>query len=57
MKEKNDFYFNYIFYDDKLFFEKNVEKIVFLRVRMNVYSILESVLIIIKMYNCIVKVF
>ncbi|WP_162976506.1 hypothetical protein [Helicobacter pylori] len=55
VKEKNDFYSNYILYDDKLPPEKNAEKIAFLRARMNAYSTLESVLIN-KMHNRIVKV-
>ncbi len=54
VKEKNDFYSNYILYDDKLPPEKNAEKVAFLRVRMNAYSSLESVLIT-KMRNRIVK--
>ncbi|WQT44657.1 hypothetical protein KVE74_06545 [Helicobacter pylori] len=54
MKEKNDFYSNYILYDDKLPPEKNAEKIALLRARMNAYSTLESVLIT-KMHNRIVK--
>ncbi len=55
VKEKNDFYSNYILYDDKLPPEKNAEKIALLRARMNAYSTLESVLIN-KMRNRIVKV-
>ncbi len=43
--KRNDFYSNYIPYDDKLPTEKNAEKIAFLRARMNAYSTLESVLI------------
>lgn len=54
VKEKNDFYSNYILYDDKLPPEKNAEKIALLRARMNAYSSLESVLIT-KMHNRIVK--
>ncbi len=54
VKEKNDFYSNYILYDDKLPPEKNAEKIALLRARMNAYSTLESVLII-KMRHRIVK--
>ncbi|UOS03255.1 hypothetical protein MPG43_00850 [Helicobacter pylori] len=53
---KNDFYSNYILYDDKLPPEKNAEKIALLRARMNAYSTLESVLITTKMHNRIVKV-
>ncbi len=55
VKERNDFYSNYILYDDKLPPEKNAEKIALLRARMNAYSTLESVLLT-KM-NRIVKVF
>ncbi|GAA7523100.1 hypothetical protein KVM99_06185 [Helicobacter pylori] len=54
--KRNDFYANYIPYDDKLPPEKNAEKIALLRARMNAYSTLESVLIN-KMRNRIVKVF
>ncbi|GAA7288407.1 hypothetical protein HpM018_14950 [Helicobacter pylori] len=43
--KRNDFYANYIPYDDKLPPEKNAEKIALLRARMNAYSTLESVLI------------
>lgn len=52
--KRNDFYSNYIPYDDKLSPEENAEKVAFLRARMNAYSTLESVLII-KMHNRIVK--
>ncbi|GAA6888717.1 hypothetical protein HpHNI69_07360 [Helicobacter pylori] len=55
VKERNDFYSNYILYDDKLPPEKNAEKIALLRARMNAYSTLESVLIT-KMRNRICKV-
>ncbi len=55
-KEKNDFYSNYILYDDKLPPEKNAEKIALLRAKMNAYSTLESVLITTKMRNRIYKV-
>ncbi|MGL2754871.1 hypothetical protein ACQJ8V_03890 [Helicobacter pylori] len=55
VKERNDFYSNYILYDDKLPLEKNAEKIALLRARMNAYSTLESVLITTKMHNRIVK--
>ncbi|UOS23046.1 hypothetical protein [Helicobacter pylori] len=55
VKEKDDFYSNYILYDDKLPPEKNAEKIALLRAKMNAYSSLESVLIT-KMHNRIVKV-
>ncbi|GAA9503296.1 hypothetical protein UBN24_07690 [Helicobacter pylori] len=54
--KRNDFYANYIPYDDKLPPEKNAEEIALLRARMNAYSTLESVLIT-KMYHRIVKVF
>ncbi|GAA9880886.1 hypothetical protein VN0666_10950 [Helicobacter pylori] len=54
VKERNDFYSNYILYDDKLPPEKNAEKIALLRARMNAYSSLESVLIT-KMHNRICK--
>ncbi|GAA7046125.1 hypothetical protein Kyoto41A_11370 [Helicobacter pylori] len=57
VKERNDFYSNYILYDDKLPPEKNAEKIALLKARMNAYSTLESVLITTKMRNHIVKVF
>ncbi len=52
--KRNDFYANYIPYDDQLSPEKNAEKIAFLRARMNAYSTLESVLIT-KMRHLIVK--
>ncbi|WP_139546166.1 hypothetical protein [Helicobacter pylori] len=52
--KRNDFYANYIPYDDKLPPEPNAEKIALLRARMNAYSTLESVLIT-KMRNRIVK--
>ncbi|PDW34987.1 hypothetical protein [Helicobacter pylori] len=52
--KRNDFYSNYILYDDKLPPEKNAEKIALLRARMNAYSSLESVLIA-KMHHRIVK--
>lgn len=54
--KRNDFYANYIPYDDKLPPEKNAEKIALLRAKMNAYSTLESVLITTKMHNRIVKV-
>ncbi|WP_231265202.1 hypothetical protein [Helicobacter pylori] len=56
VKERNDFYSNYILYDDKLPPETNAEKVAFLRAKMNAYSTLESVLLT-KMRNRIVKVF
>ncbi|WQT27129.1 hypothetical protein E5A81_06485 [Helicobacter pylori] len=43
--KRNDFYANYIPYDDKLPPETNAEKIALLRAIMNAYSSLESVLI------------
>lgn len=52
--KRNDFYSNYIPYDDKLPPEKNAEKVALLRARMNAYSTLESVLLT-KMHNRIVK--
>ncbi|GAA6867789.1 hypothetical protein CHC126_17650 [Helicobacter pylori] len=52
--KRNDFYANYIPYDDKLPHEKNAEKIALLRARMNAYSSLESVLIT-KYHRRIVK--
>ncbi|WP_231177180.1 hypothetical protein [Helicobacter pylori] len=55
VKERNDFYSNYILYDDKLPPEKNAERVAFLRARMNAYSTLESVLLT-KMHNRVVKV-
>ncbi|GAA8164547.1 hypothetical protein HpBT125_13030 [Helicobacter pylori] len=53
--KRNDFYSNYIPYDDKLPPEKNAEKVAFLRAKMNAYSTLESVLLT-KMQHRIVKV-
>ncbi|MGL2343075.1 hypothetical protein ACOWK9_02650 [Helicobacter pylori] len=53
--KRNDFYSNYIPYDDKLPPETNAEKIALLRARMNAYSTLESVLLTTKMHNRIVK--
>ncbi|GAA9706645.1 hypothetical protein VN0013_04110 [Helicobacter pylori] len=52
--KRNDFYANYIPYEDKLPPEKNAEEIALLRARMNAYSTLESVLIT-KMRNRIAK--
>ncbi|GHS47763.1 hypothetical protein VN1165_14440 [Helicobacter pylori] len=54
--KRNDFYANYIPYDDKLPPEKNAEEIALLRAKMNAYSSLESVLITAKMRNRICKV-
>ncbi|UOS13153.1 hypothetical protein MPG06_00885 [Helicobacter pylori] len=52
--KRNDFYANYILYDDKLPPEKNAEEIALLRARMNAYSTLESILIT-KIHHRIVK--
>ncbi|WP_181326243.1 hypothetical protein [Helicobacter pylori] len=52
--KRNDFYANYIPYDDKSPPEKNAEEIALLRARMNAYNTLESVLIT-KMRNRICK--
>ncbi|GAA8775586.1 hypothetical protein BTM122_08610 [Helicobacter pylori] len=52
--KRNDFYSNYIPYDDKLPSETNAEKVAFLRAKMNAYSTLESVLLT-KMHHRIVK--
>ncbi|GAA7961028.1 hypothetical protein HpBT074_11690 [Helicobacter pylori] len=52
--KRNDFYSNYIPYDDKLPPEKNAEKVAFLRAKMNAYSTLESVLLT-KMHHRVVK--
>ncbi|GAA9403052.1 hypothetical protein BTM420_09440 [Helicobacter pylori] len=52
--KRNDFYANYIPYDDKLPPEKNAEEIALLRARMNAYNTLESVLLT-KMHHRIVK--
>ncbi|MGL2425939.1 hypothetical protein ACOWMO_01960 [Helicobacter pylori] len=52
--KRNDFYSNYIPYDDKLSLEENAEKIALLRARMNAYSSLESILLT-KMHHRIVK--
>ncbi len=54
VKERNDFYSNYIPYDDKLPPETNAEKVAFLRAKMNAYNSLESVLLT-KMHHRIVK--
>ncbi|WP_164865144.1 hypothetical protein [Helicobacter pylori] len=54
--KRNDFYANYIPYDDNLPPEKNAELIALLRARMNAYSSLESVLIT-KMHHRIAKAF
>ncbi|WP_187853471.1 hypothetical protein [Helicobacter pylori] len=52
--KRNDFYSNYIPYDDQLPPEANAEKVAFLRAKMNAYSSLESVLIT-KIRHRIVK--
>ncbi|PDX23987.1 hypothetical protein [Helicobacter pylori] len=52
--KRNDFYSNYIPYDDQLPPEANAEKVAFLRARMNAYSSLESILLA-KMHHRIVK--
>ncbi|GAA9264463.1 hypothetical protein HpHA225_06400 [Helicobacter pylori] len=52
--KRNDFYSNYIPYDDKLPPEENAEKVAFLRAKMNAYSTLESILL--TMHHRIVKV-
>ncbi|GAA7640167.1 hypothetical protein JP0138_09560 [Helicobacter pylori] len=52
--KRNDFYSNYIPYDDKLSPEKNAEEIALLRARMNAYSSLERTLIT-NMHHRIVK--
>ncbi|MGN8329276.1 hypothetical protein ACR9JX_03845 [Helicobacter pylori] len=52
--KRNDFYSNYIPYDDQLPPETNAEEIAFLRARMNAYSTLESVLLT-KIRHRIVK--
>ncbi|WRA43405.1 hypothetical protein KVL46_06540 [Helicobacter pylori] len=55
--KRNDFYANYIPYDDKLPLEKNAEKIALLRARMNAYSALEVVLVTKKVRERIYKAF
>ncbi|TPH64502.1 hypothetical protein [Helicobacter pylori] len=52
--KRNDFYADYIPYDDKLPPEKNAEEIALLRARMNAYNTLESALIT-KIHHRIVK--
>ncbi|RVY82028.1 hypothetical protein ECE49_04280 [Helicobacter pylori] len=52
--KRNDFYINYIPYDDQLPPEQNAEKVALLRAKMNAYSSLESI-ITTKMHNRIVK--
>ncbi|PDW13893.1 hypothetical protein BB387_02205 [Helicobacter pylori] len=53
--KRNDFYSNYIPYDDQLPPEKNAEKVAFLRAKMNAYSSLESILITKMHHHRIVK--
>ncbi|GAA7213390.1 hypothetical protein HpCK22_07600 [Helicobacter pylori] len=52
--KRNDFYANYIPYDDKFPPEKNAEEIALLRAKMNAYNTLESILIT-KMHHRIIK--
>ncbi|MBH0254654.1 hypothetical protein [Helicobacter pylori] len=55
--KRNDFYTNYIPYDDKLPPEENAEKVAFLRAKMNAYSTLEIVLVTKKVRERIYKEF
>ncbi|WP_187857256.1 hypothetical protein [Helicobacter pylori] len=55
--KRNDFYSNYIPYDDQLPPEKNAEKVAFLRAKMNAYSVLEVVLVTKKVRERIYKEF
>ncbi|GAA7840143.1 hypothetical protein JP0186_07410 [Helicobacter pylori] len=55
--KRNDFYSNYILYDDKLSPEENAEKVAFLRAKMNAYSALEVVLVTKKVRERIYKEF
>ncbi|QQW62242.1 hypothetical protein [Helicobacter pylori] len=55
--KRNDFYDNYIPYDDKLPPEKNAEKVAFLRAKMNAYSALEVLLVTKKVRERIYKAF
>ncbi len=55
--KRNDYYTNYIPYDDQLPPEKNAEKVAFLRARMNAYSVLEVVLVTKKVREHIYKEF
>ncbi|WRF47997.1 hypothetical protein E5E45_06395 [Helicobacter pylori] len=57
VKERNDFYSNYILYDDKLPPEKNAEKVAFLRAKMNAYSALEVILLTKKVRERIYREF
>ncbi|GAA7450396.1 hypothetical protein ID1017_10020 [Helicobacter pylori] len=55
--KRNDFYSNYIPYDDKFPLEKNAEKVAFLRAKMNAYSTLEIILVTKKVRERIYKEF
>ncbi|GAA8055692.1 hypothetical protein JP0568_15000 [Helicobacter pylori] len=55
--KRNDFYSNYIPYDDKLPPEENAKKVAFLRAKMNAYSVLEAVLITKKVRERIYREF
>ncbi|WP_237012949.1 hypothetical protein [Helicobacter pylori] len=55
--KRNDFYTDYIPYDDKLPPEKNAEKIALLRARMSAYSALEILLVEKKVRERIYKEF
>lgn len=55
--KRNDFYANYIPYDDQLPPEKNAEKVAFLRAKMNAYSALEVLLVTKKVRERIYKEF
>ncbi|GAA7443834.1 hypothetical protein ID1007_06560 [Helicobacter pylori] len=55
--KRNDFYSNYILYDDKLPPEKNAEKVAFLRAKMNAYSTLEIILVVNKVRERIYEEF
>ncbi|MGL2690033.1 hypothetical protein ACQJ7R_00550 [Helicobacter pylori] len=55
--KRNDFYSNYIPYDDQLPPEKNAEKVAFLRAKMNAYSALEVLLVTKKVRERIYKEF
>lgn len=55
--KRNDFYTNYIPYDDKLPPETNAEKVAFLRAKMNAYSALEIVLVTKKVREHIYREF
>ncbi|GAA8696857.1 hypothetical protein oki290_13000 [Helicobacter pylori] len=54
---RNDFYANYIPYDDKLPPEENAEKVAFLRAKMSAYSTLEIVLVTKKVRERIYRKF